>query len=84
MSPTRLVFRCSHRTICPVSYKIWFIGPTLYSPTLTQSKHSDRKTVSVKVSIQDPGKYLVYAWPEFEVSDVHELVENGRLSESLL
>lgn len=68
----KLIIHCSHQNtteMCAKSYRIWFVGPTLVSPTFDAARILDDRRVEITFSIRDPGVYELYAWPEHERCD---------------
>jgi hypothetical protein len=60
---------------CPSGYRVWFVGPSIFSPTYTSSRAigSDGRRIRVTVEkgrILDPGSYEVFAWPEHADCDL--------------
>lgn len=74
--PITLTFICHHENIklnCPSSYRVLFVGTTMYSPPHLARSHeikSDGKEIKIVISaLHDPGHYQIYAWPEHELCD---------------
>jgi hypothetical protein len=42
------------------------MGPTMHSPSWSDSTQLDERRVEVKFNIADPGEYQIYAWPEHD------------------
>ncbi|GAA5895831.1 uncharacterized protein JCM6883_001632 [Sporobolomyces salmoneus] len=67
-APSSLVFHCAHSnlTYCAQAYRVLFVGPTMHSPTWSESTQLDERRVQVSFQLRDPGEYQVYAWPEHD------------------
>ncbi|GAA5990365.1 hypothetical protein JCM5350_006895 [Sporobolomyces pararoseus] len=63
-----LIFHCAHSnlTYCAEAYRVVFVGPTMHSPSWSDSTQLDERRVEVKFNISDPGEYQIYAWPEHD------------------
>jgi hypothetical protein len=67
-----LVFRCSHpdeNNLCPDSYRIQLVGPTLVSTAYNNATRLQRDLIQVELLVPDPGIYKLYAWPERETCE---------------
>ncbi|GAA5982389.1 hypothetical protein JCM5350_000393 [Sporobolomyces pararoseus] len=62
------IFHCAHSnlTYCAEAYRVIFVGPTMHSPSWSDSTQLDERRVEVKFNITDPGEYQIYAWPEHD------------------
>src|SRR5947207_7254956 len=62
-----MTFRCtsSNLSVCPSSYMVLFHGPSRQVVLPEMFSSIDRKIGKAKWTIQDPGEYSFYAYPEF-------------------
>lgn len=70
-----VTFKCSHVNAtlhCPWGYNVWFVGPTLHAPPFASSKVLDERRVRVTFTLDDPGMYKMYAYPEHKDCGVFE------------
>ncbi|KAA8906090.1 hypothetical protein FN846DRAFT_721991 [Sphaerosporella brunnea] len=73
--PFTVTFKCLWHAedLCPKRYIVLLRGPTIYAPPLEAIKQDplDKSLVSVELEVQEPGSYVLYAWPDFEACPKH-------------